>query len=194
MCSNLDIFKIHKPRCVGCIYQGPTLPCEYILITGCSPKSQGAHIDPDGDGRCELYKGGDRDVRSRPLVLSDNKPALAAAPKTRNRASKLDNPIYFKMYKAGAHDHEIAEAAGMSADAVKSWRKRHGLKGNRKAGAGPIHDHEEFRRLYDAGLSDPEIARRTGASVTAVFSWRTRRGLQSNRSRASERERAALYV
>ena len=74
MYNNLDISEIQKPKCKGCIYQGTTLPCEYILITGRSPQSMGAHIDPEGPGGCELYTRGEHISQTKSITYSKKRP------------------------------------------------------------------------------------------------------------------------
>ena len=126
-----------KPKCKGCVYLGYGIPCEYILVTGKSPQSQGAHIDPEGDGGCELKETKQWKRRKAPQPMPMGKPDKCEKPakpqktaktvKPKKKRSKLDTPEIMALYEAGKTDGEIAEASGMTIGSVWYWRKARGL-------------------------------------------------------------------
>lgn len=170
-----------KPKCKGCRYQGTAIPCEYLLITGKTPQSQGAHIDPNGPGGCELYDAGKRTRQVVPIAIPPREKV------TREKPSILDKPEFFELHRSGAADREIADRAGVSDGTVKKWRARHGLKSNRRQGFQPsVLDCGRTMELYEQGLLDDEIGSHFGRSGKAVAAWRKRNGLPSNRSKAAK--------
>ena len=128
MSEHKNPWKTLKPKCKGCIYKGTSIPCEYILITGKSPQSQGAHIDPDGDVGCELYEKGKKKTMARENVFV-----------TYKKKQKLDLPETMVLYKSGAADSLIAKKMGVSKGAVINWRKKNGLPPNYRPGERPKH-------------------------------------------------------
>lgn len=180
MSRRFDTYEIWKPKCKGCIYRGTTLPCEYIIITGKSPQSQGAHIDPEGDGGCELYTRGKRVKQTQPIVYSEKKPAYTH--------SVLDNPRFVEMYKNGATDQELMDAAGVSRSTVQRWRMRKSLAANGRRGGKPKIDDQKALELHKAGKVDREIAEQLGVCLSSVAAWRHKHGLEANRTHNARRK------
>ena len=119
-----------KPKCKGCIYLGGAIPCEYILVTGHSPKSQGAHIDPEGPGGCELKETKQWRKRSPVPPMPQTNPIKKIGPpapqtsaKPKKKRSKLDTPEAMALYEDGKSDGEIAKFAGVTVQTVFRWRK-----------------------------------------------------------------------
>ena len=165
-----------KPKCKGCIYLGSAIPCQYILITGHSPQSQGAHIDPEGPGGCELKETkGKRRREVAPPLPSTLKPKEA-----KKKSSKLDAPEVMELYKAGKSDGEIAKFAGVTSEAVRWWRKRKNLPSNIQRTRGSKVDTPEVMALYKAGKTDKEIAKFAGVTTVVVCRWRKRKNLPVN--------------
>lgn len=157
-----------KPGCDGCRYQGTAIPCEYILMTGHSPKFMGAHIDPEGAGGCELYEdaNGVRKNRKRPFVVQ------AVEPKREERM--------WQLWRGGATDGEIMQECRCSERSVRRWRRRRGLKPNSPYGARRSIDYERVRQLYHRGLEDREIAAAVGASRDSIRRWRRENEFPAN--------------
>lgn len=182
MSRKIEKWQFNKPKCNGCKYQGTDLPCEYILITGNSPKSQGAHIDPEGDGGCELYaKGkkiylGSKDIFVQPSAQS--KPKEKANPKP-----KYDYDKAAVLYKQGRTDKEIAAEVGCKKETIMMWRKRHNLKPNLKVGMKSKIDHELAMEHYKMGENDHEIAKVVGMKSYAIVYWRKLHNLPANHPR-----------
>ena len=180
MSSRFETFEVWKPKCKGCIYRGTTLPCEYIIITGKSPQSQGAHIDPEGPGGCELYTRGKRICQNPAISYSEKKPKF--------NISKLDDPRVFEMYKNGATDQEIADVAGVSKWTVRDWREKKHLVVNDGRRAKAKIDEKKAGELHQAGKVDREIAEQLGVNISSVAAWRRRRGLEANRTHNARRK------
>lgn len=113
-----------KPKCRGCVYAGKDIPCEYILITGHSPQRDGAHIDPEGRGGCELYTKGSRPRAPRPVVISKKQ-------KKASTFRKLDVAEFLALWGEGKTDAEIAERMDASKRTVRKWRAKRGLAARR---------------------------------------------------------------
>ena len=185
-----ESWKKQKPKCRGCMYQGTDLPCEYILITGKSPQSQGAHIDPEGRGGCELYKKGSQISRIVPVGLVGSTVSTYTAREKKSLAmDKLNAPAYFDMHKNGARDDEIALAAGVSSSTVRRWRVEHNLPLNEKKKPDDFIDKRKMLSfdekiafdLYRKGKLDKEISEKCGVQGMTIARWRKRRGLEANR-------------
>ena len=164
-----------KPKCSGCIYQGTSIPCQYILITGKSPKSQGAHIYPEGDGGCELYDNGKKDC-------------------AKGRGSKIDYDKVYELYKKKMSDGQIAVKVGCDRTSIRHWRNRNGLEANFKTpgsigkGKRPTSeisklDKPKFFKMHENGASDKEIADAAGVQKHTARSWRLKNSLPMNDSR-----------
>lgn len=185
-----EYWKKLKPKCKGCMYQGTDLPCEYILITGKSPQSQGAHIDPEGPGGCELYKSGKRIDQRVPLgLVGSTVSTFTARERKTPQTNKLEALEYFEMHRNGACDSEIAKAAGVSVSTVRRWRfdnklplndgrKTEEFSNQRK---GLSFDEKTALKLYRAGKLDREIAEKCGVRPNVISRWRSLRGLEANR-------------
>lgn len=77
------------------------------------------------------------------------------------------------LYDAGATDHEIAEALGISYDRANRWRRSEGLPIHPDKKGSPMQfDWQRAEDLYRHGASDCEIARQLGCSVSSVWRWR----------------------
>lgn len=185
-----ESWKKLKPKCKGCMYQGTDLPCEYILITGKSPQSQGAHIDPEGPGGCELYKKGKKISQVAPLSFVGSTVSTYTARERKSLAmDKLNAPAYFDMHKNGARDEEIAQAAGVSPTTVRRWRVEHNLPFNERKKTDDFVDKRKLLsfdekvafELYRKGKIDNEIAEKCGVLGMTIARWRKRRGLEANR-------------
>ena len=168
-----------KPKCKGCIYQGTAIPCQYILVTGKSPKSQGAHIDPEGPGGCELKTTGKKKREPKPIVISENSVF------SKTRPSKLDNPEAMEAYQAGKNDSEIAVLFGVTSSAVKKWRKRKKLPTIYGAHPPVKFNHELALAMYKDGKADFEIADAIGVSRPTVCRWRKNMGFAYNKTNAA---------
>lgn len=102
-----------------------------------------------------------------------------------------------KAWYDGCHDAEIARRTGVSASAVRKWRKQEGLPARTYIRRGPQHrawNRKEARRLYEAGLSDARIADAVGVSQPTICKWRRESGLPANFRRPfSEDDIRMLY-
>lgn len=173
-----------KPKCRGCYYAGKDVPCEYILVTGRSPQKDGAHIDPEGDGGCELYKKGKREPTPvRPL------PAPKRKPPKEDRRRKIDGVKCLELYGNGATDRELAEKMGVTPHTIGKWRQARNLPPNGKAREWyrpPGQSHYSapaVRKAWEAGATDRELAEMTGTTTAAARNWRKRNGLPCNREK-----------
>lgn len=107
-----------------------------------------------------------------------------------------DQTLARKLYQKGATDAEIADAVGLSRQAVARWRKQNGLQSKHQpinAGRPLKMDLEELRRLHAEGLSDSEIAERLGSGRAWVAELRLRMHLPANRHMPNDKERQARY-
>lgn len=163
-----------KPKCEGCRYRGTDIPCEYILITGRSPQSQGAHIDPEGEGGCELYERGEQNDRRESAHMRWNA-------WKRQHHKRINDRKAMALYSDGASDGEIAAALGVSKGGVAHWRRARGLVPTHAQGFTVQIDYAAMRRLYETGRSDAELAAALGAAVTTVRAWRKKNGLKQNK-------------
>ena len=168
-----------KPGCKGCIYLGSEIPCQYILITGKSPKSQGAHIDPEGPGGCELKVKGKKKREPKPIVISEKSIF------SKTRPSKLDDPKVMEAYKAGKNDSEIALLAGVTRSTVQKWRKRNNLPTIYGTHPPVKLNHEIALAMYKDGKTDREIANTVGVAKPTVCCWRKNMGFKCNKANAA---------
>ncbi len=173
MANGLSRWAIMKPKCVGCIYMGGDVPCEYAFIKGITPLALGVKLDPEGKGGCALKEVGVRERKKNKLnaVIERKKP------------SKLDGPEFLEMYKSGSSDREIAERAGVARNTVTKWRQKNELAAVNPRGAKLEFDEKKVLKLYKAGLVDREISEKTGVPLKTIASWRKRRRLEANRHR-----------
>ena len=189
-----------KPKCRGCKYQGTDLPCEYILITGKSPQSQGAHINPEGLGGCELYDNGKRKSRIAPLAFMGSKTGFYTVEVKRTAMDKLADPMFLEMHKNGADDAAIAKEAGVSATTVRRWRAEHNLKindgrrNNKFKRTRSSIDEKLALELYKKGTLDKEIAKKCGVATETIRQWRIRNNLGAVKPRNRVDEKAALIL
>lgn len=101
-------------HCWGCIYHDRHLgTCDYILIEG---QRRGCKV-----GR-HCYRYDPREGRNRRMgVLLIGENTSFNTPQTAKLKQRL------AMYEAGLSDKEIAEQENCNPDAIRAWRKRHGL-------------------------------------------------------------------
>lgn len=177
-----------KPGCRGCYYAGRDLPCEYILITGRSPQKDGAHIDPEGRGGCELYTRGRREKRTeRPTV--PEKKARKRQPRAGDRRKKIDDVKCLELYGEGMTDRQLAEKMGVKTDTARKWRKARNLPPNGgkrewyRAPGQSRYNAPEVMRTWENGATDRELAEMTGTTTSAAKNWRYRNGLPCNQAR-----------
>lgn len=101
------------------------------------------------------------------------------------------------LYNAGATDHEIAEALGISYDRVNRWRREKGLPLH-PARKGSAFDWEKVEELYRHGANDIQIAQELGCSVSSVWRWRYKYELFPNykkrRARTNENQSTGCAV
>lgn len=189
-----------KPKCRGCVYAGKDIPCEYILIVGHSPQKDGAHIDPEGPGGCELYLAGTREREKRPALPADpEKPKRQKAPKKergekRGHVRRVDPARCLALYHEGMSDRAIAEMLRISVWSVRKWRQERNLPphvprggayalapdGKRRLRESPLNDPAVLA-AWRAGATDGEIAELAGTTREAAAKWRKRNGLACNR-------------
>ena len=101
--------------------------------------------------------------------------------------AKLDCEKAMYLYNAGMSDGQMAEALGVSRQAVGDWRAK-----NRLARPTPRKvRHEEYMSLYDRGFVDRIIADKVGVCCTTVRNWRRKHGLPANGSRGGDRRQYA---
>lgn len=172
-----------KPKCRGCIYAGVDIPCEYILKTGRSPQKDGAHIDPEGEGGCELYAKGEKQ-RKRTLILPEKKR------REETRWRKVNEEELRRLWKAGKTDGELAEALDCSKRTIREWRQKALLPANVHRAQRSRFDAPEIRAAWERGAGGMELARLAGASRSGVQKWRNRNGLACNDKRYREGEKA----
>lgn len=172
MAKKIERWIESKPGCNGCKYVGTDLPCEYILITGKSPQSQGAHIDPEGDGGCELYDEGAK------IYLNSN--GIAIEP-----ATKIDYKKVSELYKKGMTDAQIAKEVGCIKGTVRKWRAKNNLKPNLQVGMKSKIDSDKAMEHYKLGKNDHEIANAVGVNADAVYYWRKIHKLPANHIQGS---------
>lgn len=84
-----------------------------------------------------------------------------------------DKTLALRMYENGATDMAIAEAVGVSNEAVRQWRKKSGLPNIVHRKPFPA---ETFRKLYDQESVMQEFPE-TGCSRHSVARWRRENGL-----------------
>ena len=183
MSRKIEKWQFNKPKCNGCKYQGTDLPCEYILITGNSPKSQGAHIDPEGEGGCELYEKGAKIYLGGKAIVVE--PSKYREPKEAKPRTKLDYDKAMELYKQGCTDKEIAAGIGCKKETIQLWRRKHNLKPNLKVGMKSKIDHELAMQHYKMGENDHEIGAAVGMSAHAIRYWRKLHKLPANHPQGS---------
>lgn len=191
-----------KPGCRGCVYAGKDIPCEYILIVGHSPQRDGAHIDPEGKGGCELYLAGARERAKRPaLPPGPGKPGRPKKAKKaeepgekRGHVRRVDPGRCLALYYEGMSDRTIAETLRISVWSVRRWRQERNLPphiprggayavapdGKKKLRESPLNDPAVLA-AWKAGATDGEIAEMAGTTREAAAKWRKRNGLTCNR-------------
>lgn len=175
-----------KPGCRGCYYAGRDIPCEYILVTGRSPQKDGAHIDPEGRGGCELYTRGRRERSlKRPTVPEKPKRKAGAW----DRRKKVDDGVCARLYAERLKDREMAERLGVATDTVRKWRKARNLPPNGgkrewyRAPGQSRYNAPEVMRAWENGATDRELAAMTGTTTPAAKNWRYRNGLACNQEK-----------
>lgn len=82
------------------------------------------------------------------------------------------------LWRQGFPDPEIADAAGVTVNVVRYWRKTQGLASNRPR-CSPVDEALRWE-LYKKGLSDEAIASALGVTRPAINAWRWRNGLAPN--------------
>lgn len=169
-----------KPGCKGCIYAGKAIPCEYMLITGRSPKKDGAHIDPEGQGGCELYTRGQRKKRQE-------RPVVPQRRRQEPRWRKVDGGELLRLWSEGRTDGELAEALDCSKRTIREWRQRMQLKPQVKRLGHGRFDAPEIREAWENGASDTQLAALAGATRTSAQKWRARNGLACNDGRTRKK-------
>lgn len=165
-----------KPKCRGCVYAGKAIPCEYILVKGRSPQKDGAHIDPEGQGGCELYDPGMK-RRKRTPILPEKKRREG------QRWRKVDSGELLRMWKEGKTDGEMAEAMDCTKRTIREWRQRMQLTPRVKRQRRSRLDTPDLRQAWEEGAGDTQLAELAGASRTSVQKWRARNGLACNDKR-----------
>lgn len=171
-------FEKQYPKCTGCIHCGSTFPCEYILHTGHSPRSQGVNLADYPRGGCPLKDKGDGQKKRLD-------PMAGHVPKERRpRGCSIDESRALELYRQGLSDPAIARELGCSRLTVANWRKRRELatKNSRRSSA---FDAPEVLAAYHAGASDEDLAQMVGYTSEAARHWRRRRGLPRNDHRGS---------
>lgn len=106
-----------------------------------------------------------------------------------------DAELARKLYDENATDSEIADAVGLSRQAIARWRKQNGLQSKHQPGSAKAVgvDLDELRRLHAEGCSDAEIAEKLGFGRAWIGELRMRMNLPANRRMPGERERQARY-
>ena len=150
-----------KDRCrhPDCIYRASKdvqgkydFHCNYLFMTG-RCRTAGLPERLKLPGNCPRY------------VPDGTSPAEISTRDWRDEARRF--------YDAGATDHEIAEALGISYERVNRWRRAEGLPLHPDTkGYKPQFDWQRAEALYHDGANDCEIARKLGCSVSAVWRWR----------------------
>ena len=136
--------------CRGCMYLSLSVgSCDYILI------EDKRRPCPGGKG-CTVRKDGVRpqheEARKKP---------------------KWDTEMGKQLWKAGKTDEEIANAMGVTRDAVSSYRLKHWGKSNPKApGKATAWDKAKGKELWLNGKTDEEIAKAMGISRGTVKEYR----------------------
>lgn len=106
---------------------------------------------------------------------------ILGIPHTKKRTSgRIDEEKALEMHQEGATNQQIADAFGVTLDAIRHWKWRTGL----------LQQSEEYKQkysqckaLYDQGLKDKEIAEKTGIKIKSVWDWRKQNKLPANRKR-----------
>lgn len=96
------------------------------------------------------------------------------------------------VYRSGATDQEIAEAMGVSRNAVRKWRYDNNLPCHQGKAGPPAGDYdwEKAMEAFEAGATDREIAAVIGVkSVTPVRHWRERNNLVQNTDTIGRRKK-----
>lgn len=102
-------------------------------------------------------------------------------PHTKKRERRaLDEMKAFEMHKNGATNEEIAEAFGVTVQAVYEWKKRSGIN---KIVSVPEETLALFKSLYEQGNNDLQISEKTGESIATVRIWRKQNKLKANCNR-----------
>lgn len=107
-----------------------------------------------------------------------------------------DMELARRLYDEDATDSEIADAVGLSRQAVARWRKQNGLPSKHQpvgSARALSVDLDELRRLHAEGCSDAEIAERLGFGRAWIGELRMRLNLPANRRMPGESERQARY-
>ena len=97
------------------------------------------------------------------------------------------------LYRDGLNDREIADQVYVTPEAIKFWRKNHGLTANIPWRKITPSMEAEMLRMHQSGMSDGQISQESGMKKATVVSWRRRRGLAANfkqgeRARGAERD------
>lgn len=176
--KRIEILQLQKPGCKGCIHQGPTFPCEYILNTGRSPRSQGVKLNPRGKGGCPLKDRGKKAVRRIDPVSG------SAVAQTLGRPfSAVDDERAMALYRQGLTIEAMARELGISGYIARRWLAQHELRPNAQKRSG--FDAPEIVAAYRAGASDTELGKLAGMTRDAARRWRKARGLPPNFKRGS---------
>lgn len=100
-------------------------------------------------------------------------------PHTKERKhGRIDEIKAEQLRKKGATDKEIAEANGVTKEAVKAWKWRNGLM---KLSEEKKAKYAHCRELYDQGMNDFEIAEQTGLNRKSVCDWRKQNKLPAHK-------------
>lgn len=84
------------------------------------------------------------------------------------------------LYRDGLNDREIADQVHVTPEAIKFWRKNHGLTANTPRSKITPDMEAEMLRMHQDGMSDGQISQESGMKKATVVSWRRRRGLAAN--------------
>lgn len=84
------------------------------------------------------------------------------------------------LYAQGLNDSQIGRQIGATRLAVAAWRKKHGLKSNRKYDRLSPEAERARMALYLAGKNDREISRIEGSDRCVVGQWRRRNNLPTH--------------
>lgn len=174
----IEILRQEKPGCKGCIHLGPTFPCEYILNTGRSPRSQGVKLNPRGKGGCPLKDRGEKSARR-----IDPMDGSVIPPKLGRPFSAVDDERAMALYRRGLTSEAMGRELGISGFVVRRWLAQRRLPPNAQKGS--VFDAPEIVEAYRAGANDTELGKLAGMTRGGATKWRKARGLPPNIKRGS---------
>lgn len=91
---------------------------------------------------------------------------------------KVDRQEALQLHSQGMRDSQIAEAMGVTPQAVRKWRIRNDLPSNTNYNRD--WPREKAKELYDQGMSDREIAAELDVAYSVIWGWRNKEGLKRN--------------